>query len=59
MCTLYAKIITIVDICNELLKVQELKEKSVHVSYSKNSDAFKIKCSEKNIESIKFSRLVF
>ncbi|PKK67368.1 hypothetical protein RhiirC2_751864, partial [Rhizophagus irregularis] len=55
MCTLYAKIITIVDICNELLRVQELKEKSVHVSYSKNSDAFKIKCSEKNIESIKFS----
>ncbi|GBC07734.1 hypothetical protein RclHR1_07660010 [Rhizophagus clarus] len=39
----YAKSIAIVDIRNESIKIQELMENFVNVSYSKNYDVFAIK----------------
>ncbi|PKC07234.1 hypothetical protein RhiirA5_418466 [Rhizophagus irregularis] len=52
--TLYAKSIAIVDICSESIKVQKLKENFVHVSYSKNYDAFKIECLGRDTMNINF-----
>ena len=51
---LNAKSIAIVDICNESIKVRELKEKFVHVSYSKNCNVFKIENLGKDIMNIRF-----
>ncbi|GES94890.1 P-loop containing nucleoside triphosphate hydrolase [Rhizophagus clarus] len=52
--TLYAESIAIVDIRSESIKVQKLKENFVHVSYSKNYDAFKIECLGRDTVNIKF-----
>jgi hypothetical protein len=52
--TLYAKSIAIIDIRSESIKVRELKENFVYVSYSKNYDEFKIECLGKDTVNIKF-----